>query len=556
MTLMPRFIFVIAPLFITAALMAAEDNNIEFVITGITVNQQVLDTEAWSEAICLPERPLELTGCQSLLITYKQVLKEGIRPCRMRHRLEGLEHEWRESVGRMQVTANIVDQYQIPRSGNTVFMSGDSPGWDGQLETAPLTTYGMDLTVPPEGRSCALSFSSEDAGGLMIGWGAIAAVTMTVQPHEGSASRIISLERQVNTPVWVQVRTRAWWQAKPVSHSHGRNGLGIYDERTDSFSSWRLQDGSQPMVKTGDKVQITWKACHSLGRGGVASVNYGPLPTGSYLFRLGGRSANGTILSGELLLGIRILPPWWERPIWWAIIAACIVAIAALIVRGTTRQRWQRQLAAAEQRTALELERSRIARDLHDELGANLAQISMLGSLARTTAVEHAPELRNQLERITERAREGSRKLREIVWAVNPDHDAVEPLALFLCAQAEEHLRLAGVRFRADIPDDLPEQPVSSTLRHHLVLAVREALHNAVRHGQPDCVTLRLQVKDGRLMVEIGDDGVGCDTATAIAAGRGVAQLHLRFQELGGTCQFNSVAGVGTTVSFDVPCPQ
>ncbi len=549
MVLMPRLGFVIAACLFTTALAVAEEDGIQLVITGITVNNQALVPETWSEAVGHPERPLEIVGGQSLRIAYKQVPKEGVRPFRLRHRLEGIDPDWQESIGRIRMTANIVDRYQIPRASQTVTMSGDSTGWDGHLETAPLTTYGMQLTVPPEGRSCDLSFTSEDAGGALIGLGALTSITVTVQPKDGSAPRMAHLERQQKIPVWVQVRTSAWWQAKPVQRSDGSDSLGLLDERSDAFASWRLQDGMQPAVESGDQVQIAWEACHSLGRGGVENLNYGPLVPGFYLLRLGGRGPDGQILPGELRLAVHILPPWWERPIWWAVVAACAVAAAALI----SRQRWQRQLAAAEQRTALEQERVRIARDLHDELGANLAQISMLGSLARTAAAENSPEVGGQLERIMERAREGSRKLREIVWAVNPVHDAVEPLALFLCAQAEEHLCLAGVRFRAEIPDDLPTQLVSSTVRHHLVLAVREALHNAVRHGRPDCVTLSLEVKNGRLMVEIADDGVGCDFAAAVAAGRGVAQLHQRLQELGGTCQFTSAVGGGTTIRFHVP---
>ena len=547
---MPRLGFVFATFLFGTALAVAEDDGIQLVITGITVNNQPLAPETWSEAVGHPERPLEFASGQSLRITYKQVLKEGIRPIRLRHRLEGLDPDWQESVGRIRMTANIVDRYQIPRASQTVTMSGDSPGWDGHLETAPLTTYGMQLTVPPEGRSCDLSFTSEDAGGALIGWAALASITVTVQPKDGGAPRIVHLERQQNPPVWIKVRTSAWWQAKPVQRSDGSDSLGLLDERSNAYASWRLQDGMQPTVETGDQVHITWKACHSLGRGGVENLNYGPLTAGFYLLRLGGREPDGQMLPSELRLAVHILPPWWERPIWWSVGAACAVAAAALI----SRQRWQRQLAAAEQRTALEKERARIARDLHDELGANLAQISMLGSLARTSAADNLPEeVGHQLERIMKRANEGSRKLREIVWAVNPIHDAVEPLALFLCSQAEEHLCLAGVRFRAEIPDDLPTQLVSSTVRHHLVLAVREALHNAVRHGRPDCVTLRLEVRDGQLMVEIADDGVGCDSAAAVAAGRGIAQLHQRLQELGGTCQFTSAVGIGTTVRFHVP---
>jgi signal transduction histidine kinase len=523
------------------------------VITAISVDDGSLPPARWSDAGSDPDHPLELGECRSLRITCLPEPK-GSSPSRLRYRLEGVDGEWHESVARMRLTAQIVDPYQMPCASRSVIMAGESPGWDGHLESAPLIAYELRLRVPARGRRCDLSFSSEDAGGSLIGWGAISGVTVTVQPRNGSPPKVTFLERRPDPPVWVQVRTSAWWMAKPILRNEGGISLGLLDERDDAFASWRLQDRFQPAVEPGDEVVISWKACHSLGYGGARNLEFGPLKPGAYLLRTGRRSASGQILPGELKVVIRILPPWWQRPLWWAIIATIATVAAILATRAITRRRWKRQLAAAERRTAVEQERARIARDLHDELGTNLAQISMLGSLARSTAADLAPGLAQQLDRILARAGEGSRKLREIVWAVNPTNDAVEPLALFLCAQAEEHLQLAGVRLRIEIPEELPPQPVSSSVRHHLVLAVREALHNAVRHGRPSCVILRMGVQAGQLVVELVDDGVGCDPAAAVAAGRGVAQMQDRFRALGGACQMTSTTGNGTSVRFSIPC--
>jgi signal transduction histidine kinase len=214
----------------------------------------------------------------------------------------------------------------------------------------------------------------------------------------------------------------------------------------------------------------------------------------------------------------------------------------------------QRRLREAERRTVVERERSRIARDIHDDLGAGMAQIAMLCGLARRAAP--GSELQGaRLQEIAARAEEGMRRLREIVWAVDPAYDGIEHLVVQLAASAEEHLQLAGIAFRAEIPPRLPESEFTAAVRHQLALAVREAVHNAVRHGRPGCVTLRVVPARRELVIEVIDDGCGCDADAALAAGRGVANLDRRLRALGGRCRFVSTPGSGTTVRFTVPIP-
>ena len=233
----------------------------------------------------------------------------------------------------------------------------------------------------------------------------------------------------------------------------------------------------------------------------------------------------------------------------------CVVLLASLGYSLWRYMAWQRSklaLSRLEQTTARQQERARIARDLHDELGASLAQIAMLGNRAQKSLTENSiqPE---QLAEIYDRSRESARRLDEIVWAVNPARDSLEHLGSYLCKFAEEYLALAEVRFRVDIPDELPDVPLDSGIRHNIFLAAREALHNAVRHGHPSTVTLRMSVEDARFTVEITDDGQGFDVAVALAAGRGVANMQERMAQVRGELRLTSTPGAGSSILFIVP---
>jgi signal transduction histidine kinase len=225
---------------------------------------------------------------------------------------------------------------------------------------------------------------------------------------------------------------------------------------------------------------------------------------------------------------------------------------AVFLSRSVIQRRTARQLAAANARAALAEERARIARDLHDDLGANLAEIAMISELARESLPEEHPA-RGPLDRIFKNAESNTRRLGEIVWAVNPTNDTLEHFTKYLCKFAQDYLASANVRCRLDLPDSLPHGSLSAAQRYHLLLAAKEAVHNAVRHGHPGTVTLKLGVKGACFLVEIRDDGSGCDAAAAAASPRGCGNMRLRMETIEGSFDLTSSAGIGTTVSLSAP---
>lgn len=216
------------------------------------------------------------------------------------------------------------------------------------------------------------------------------------------------------------------------------------------------------------------------------------------------------------------------------------------------RRRAKRQLQRMKTETALANERARIAQDLHDDLGAELSSIAMLADLAR----QDSPADRRVVSRlgeITSHARQSVRRLEEIVWAVNPANDTVEGFAGYFCKFAQAYLELAGLRSRFDVPDSFPPDSLPSARRHHLFLAAKEALHNAVRHGNPTEVSIRMQVGDNHLWLVIEDNGCGFEDSPGLSSSHGSGNMACRMAAAGGHFERISTPGSGTVVKLSIP---
>ena len=214
-----------------------------------------------------------------------------------------------------------------------------------------------------------------------------------------------------------------------------------------------------------------------------------------------------------------------------------------------------------EQERALERERTRIARDLHDEMGAKLCRISFLSEHARREGAEPV-EIREQIKSISDDSREVLHSLDEIVWAVNPQNDTLEHAASYLAQYAQEYFQMTGVECEMTVPAQLPPHPVSSQVRHHLFLAVREALANILKHSGATHAKISMACNHAGFEIVIADDGKGFDakakTSDASREGDthdGLRNMTKRFADVGGRCFIESATGHGTTVRFVLPLP-
>lgn len=298
----------------------------------------------------------------------------------------------------------------------------------------------------------------------------------------------------------------------------------------------------------------------NVGAKRVATYNY--IPPGSYAFQATACNNDGVWNETGASLKFEVLPYFWQTT-WFRVLGGLATVLAASgAVWFDTRRRMRRRLENLERERAVERERVRIAKDIHDDLGASLTRITMLSQSARGET-ELPESVTTNLERIFVTARALTRAMDEIVWAVNPCHDRLDSLANYLSRFAHEYLSVADIRCRLDVPLQLPATPVTAEVRHNLFLAFKEALHNIVKHAAANEVRVELKQKSSKLILLVADNGRGFDSRglpdnappkpDRIARGNGLINMKQRLSEIGGGCEIASEPGQGTTVKFTVP---
>jgi signal transduction histidine kinase len=285
----------------------------------------------------------------------------------------------------------------------------------------------------------------------------------------------------------------------------------------------------------------------------VAEYNY--LPPGSYIFRVRACNDDGAWRDDDAQIAFIVLPHFWQT--WWFYLFCALLAVALLtrIVWFISRRRMRRKLEAAERQQAVERERTRIAKDIHDHLGANLTRISLL-SQAVHGDLDHSSPAAAQLDRIYDTSRELTRSMDEIVWAVNPQHDTLDSLASYLGNFAQEYVVPLGIRCRLEVPLQLPHWPINAEMRHNVFLAFKEALHNVVKHSSASEVSVFLTPHGSGFNLFIRDDGKGFDPASVperAGRGNGLKNMRQRLEKMGGRCEIHSTPGAGTEIRFFVP---
>jgi ligand-binding sensor domain-containing protein/signal transduction histidine kinase len=282
------------------------------------------------------------------------------------------------------------------------------------------------------------------------------------------------------------------------------------------------------------------------------SASYSKLPPGEYRFRVKASNEDGLWNMEGVTLAITVLPPFWKT--WWFRTGAVLVLLGAVVgmVYFIATQKLQRQVALLRQQEALEKERARIARDLHDQLGANLTQVALLGEMVGEDK-DLPNEVENHAQQICQTARTTSDALDEIVWAANPSNDTLEGLVTYACKYAQDYLALAGLRYRLDVPTDLPPGNIPPDLRHNVFLAFKESVNNVVKHAQATEVKIRLRWEADQFLFEIEDNGRGPADAAKKTGRNGLRNMRQRMEDVGGTFTMTPGPERGTIVRLTSP---
>ena len=279
-------------------------------------------------------------------------------------------------------------------------------------------------------------------------------------------------------------------------------------------------------------------------------VEYRNLSPANYRFEVSASNGNGLWTPSPAVLEITLQPRYWQTTWFRVLVVIAAVLIVALIVRRRERIKSRIKIELLKREQAVQEERARIARDLHDDVGSSLTHVALLSELAQGD-LTHDPERAGEhINEIFTTAKNVTRSLDEIVWAVNPTHDTLEGFALFLSSFVQTYARTAGLKSRLDIPETLPEVVLDAPSRHHFYLATKEVLHNIVKHANATEIRLKLSLEPDCLRLTIKDDGIGFSPDAAMAGGDGLSNLRERLQQIGGTYTCRSAPGQGTTVEM------
>ncbi len=271
------------------------------------------------------------------------------------------------------------------------------------------------------------------------------------------------------------------------------------------------------------------------------SVNYANLAAGRYRFLVRAVNAEGVTSVTPATVAFTILPPVWRR--WWflGLVAIC----AGFAIYAAHRQRVRRLVE-------LERVRTRIATDLHDDIGANLSLIAMLSEVARGFVKNDDRRMKEWFSTIASTSRDTVDAMSDIVWAVNPNRDQLSDLTQRMRRFADDILGTREITLDFRAPEMERGLKVGADLRREVFLIFKESINNMVRHSQCTAANVELRVEQGWLDLRVHDNGRGFDPASA-NEGNGLASMQQRASKLGGSLEITAPNGQGTSVNLKVP---
>ena len=475
---------------------------------------------------------------------------------RLRSQLLGIDERWQESELGMSLILQALDA-QNNVIGQSLFAISDrSAGWQTTLEDSSMTRRVEPVYIPAGTAKIKLTLSS----GSPDTTGFFAIDYLGLHPPGRSASSLLDngvFEYNANTTSIAGTPPR--WQRNGTDPAIARlsmriasPALALVDGEQSKHGEWSTIQDLPPKSPRNATYSLSWYGAHNVIGGSTHRANYVNVPPGNYTFRVIGLAENGESVADQLSLKIEIRQPIWQLFWFWPIISAAAVTFVAAIIFTIHRQRVRRSMEILRFQNAIERDRTRIARDMHDDLGSRVTFINMSAALAQRD-IERAPEnARRHLSKISNSARELVVAMDGLVWAVDPTHDTLDHLASHLTRLAEKMFLDSPIRCRLDIPALLPPLPLGSEFRHHIALAVKESFHNVLRHAGPCEVFFSLQFNGQNIDITIRDTGTGFDPVT-VSRGQGLDNFKSRCHEIGAICRIVSSPGGGTSIILSCP---
>ncbi len=480
-------------------------------------------------------------------------------PVTVRCQLEGVDERWQETARGMSLICQILGPGDEVLSQTQFAALGRSLDWETGLEEAAMVQRREPIFIPQGAKALRLILSSgsPDTTGLFeIDNLSLADASNPTAPEQLWPNGDFSVGENFGSPAGIPNGWRRGGTDAAIARlitTKSAPALGLVDGDQNHHGEWSAQQALPPNL-TGKTLILSWMEAFNVIGGSTHRATYVNVPPGNYVFRAIGASGDNKSSPENIEIKVEIRPGIYDQP-WFlpTVVGGIITLIATLAVIGL-RQRSRHKLERLQFQNALEQDRSRIARDMHDDLGTRVTVLNLTASLARQTLDHDSSKTSRHLDKMTSSARELVEAMDDLVWAVDPANDTLDHLGAHLTRMAGEMFRDTPIRCRLDIPTMLPALPLHADLRHHLALASKEALHNVLKYAGPCDARLSLKWNGSQLKIIVEDHGVGFDPELA-ARGNGLNNLGNRMKKIGGTCEIFSSPGEGTTITLECPLP-
>jgi signal transduction histidine kinase len=497
---------------------------------------------------------------QDLHITFAPSSQTGEAPVRFKWQLGGLLKGWRDTNARgMRAVLRFSDETTDVLSETTFHVSGQTPGWTTRFQDSAFVARRETVVVPPGVNRVRMMISSagppETVGAyvmrnLFFSMPNVA-TTRTRMIPSAVRSKVEGPEEQSPPEGWNRGGLHVTDAHVIPYGDEGEVGLALVDDNIDGHADWAMLRSKGWPVLPGEALLVEWEEAYSISRGDSMQADIPSLPAGLYQFRMGGFTVMGAPTGVEASIPIQVRTALWARPWVWASVP---FVGAAVVLAGWRLREWRRvtgRLKLAERERLIEQERVRIAQDIHDDLGARVTEISLLSSTAQEKA-GLSDELRADLARVSELSQDMVRALYETVWSVDPQNDNLDSLVAYLCQMVSRMCSQADLRCRLTAPELPRDIQVPSKLRHDIVMTVKEAVHNVIKHASATQVRVGIGYADRVLAIELQDNGKGFDLSQP-RLGSGLTNMQHRMRACGGRYWVQSQPGQGTLIRLESP---
>lgn len=278
-------------------------------------------------------------------------------------------------------------------------------------------------------------------------------------------------------------------------------------------------------------------------------TRYSKIPPGKYLFKLRVLDNQGKISPYSKSLELEIAKSFWQTNFFKATLIVFALLAGWLFLRWYSNEKIKKQMRELEKLKAIEKERTRIATDMHDDLGAGLSRIKFLSETIGIKKQQQQP-FEEDIVKIREYSHEMIDKMGEIVWALNEKNDSLSDLLSYIRVYTVGYLSQHGINCKIEMPDNFPSRFVSGEFRRNIYLTIKEALHNVVKHAQASLVKIIIKIND-KLEIRIADNGIGFDKHNIRPFSNGLTNMENRIKEIHGG--FVILNEKGTVVKITVP---